>query len=137
MNNICYGVNEDEERIKSAENNSLKIIKYQNTPELSEEQLKQMGGFSDKPKKRNKYRPSNKRKSSGGRKPVTIQKVTYPSMAAASEATGIPYTLISKFANGLITEKELLLRNAKRLQREESNKAYRESEEKIESLREN
>ncbi len=135
---LMFAVNIDEERERYAKTSEVKIIRYDDTPIFTKEQLKSMGFLPTLPKQINKYRGiKTKAKSSGGAKPVTIKNQKYPSMTIASAETGIPIYMISKYAKGLIDEKELLLRNAKRLQREESNKAYRDSEGKIESLREN
>ncbi len=121
-----FAVNIDEERERYANESEVKIIRYEEPLSFSKIEMKRMG-FSDT--KIKVYRPGNKRKSSGSSKPVTIKNQKYPSMTVASEQTGIPITLIGKFAKGLIDEKELLLRNAKRLMREEANRAYGESEE--------
>ncbi len=121
---LMFAINIDKERERYANESEVKIIKHNPPLVFTDAELKQMGfTFADK----KKYRPSNK-KPKGSAKPVTINKITYPSMVAASEETGIPLHQITKFTAGKITEKELLLRNAKRLMREEANRAYRESE---------
>ncbi len=123
---MMFAANIDEQRIKEAKTSNVVVTKFDPPLEFSTEELKAMG-FSLTPSKRTKYKPNKKSRSSC--KPITIRNQKFPSLAAASEACGIPYHQILKFSTGKITEKELLLRNAKRLMREEANRAYRESEE--------
>ncbi len=130
---LCFGFDIEEQRELYAEQSEINIIKYDDPPELTKEQLLNMG-FS-KSTKTKVYRPG--RATKGSAKQVTIKNQKYPSMTIASKETGIAYHSLLKFANGLITEKELLERQTKRIIRLQANLAFRESEEKIGRLREN
>ncbi len=123
---MFFGFDVDEQRELYANQSEVKIIKHDPPLSFSEAEMRKFGFSPISSKKENKYRPSGKKANSA--KPVIIRNQKYHSVAAASRGTGIPVYLIRKFSKGEIDEKELFKRNEKRLQREEANKAYRESE---------